>query len=158
MALRAASQSGVLVASSQITGTTTNDNAASGRIGEFIESNVPGPGSAITSTIAADITSISLTAGDWDVFGSVAFATATATKTQFNGWINTVSATPPAGAGLGAYAFDNNATSVGESLVVPGLKRRVSIASTTTVYLSTQVTFTGGASTAYGYIAARRAR
>ena len=158
MALRAVSQSGGTVNSSQIIGTTTNDNAAAGRVGEFISSNVNGPGSALTTTQPLDITTISLTAGDWDVYGSVAFATSTATKTSFQTWINTTSVTAPSGSGAGAYYFDSNATSVGANIIIPGLKIRISIASTTTVYLSTQVTFTGGTASAYGYIAARRAR
>jgi hypothetical protein len=51
-------------------GTTTNDDAAAGHIGEYVSSMVPGgTGPALTSGAASNITSISLTAGDWDVSG-----------------------------------------------------------------------------------------
>jgi hypothetical protein len=57
-----------------IVGTTTNDNAGSGKVGEYLEqkqnttSNVGSTGSYFDLT-----TKITLTAGDWDVSGSVEY-------------------------------------------------------------------------------------
>ena len=53
-----------------ILGTTTNNNASAGNVGEFVESSASGnfPATGITG----DATSISLTAGDWDI--SLAFS------------------------------------------------------------------------------------
>ena len=47
-------------------GTTTNDNALTGNVGEYVESVVEGA-NAGASTQFGDATSIILTAGDWDV-------------------------------------------------------------------------------------------
>ena len=53
-----------------ILGTTTNDNAAVGYIGEYVESNISSSSAvSFTTNVSKNITSISLTAGDWDVFG-----------------------------------------------------------------------------------------
>src|SRR4029077_4886616 len=52
----------------QLLGTATNDNATAGNVGEYIESVIPaGAAIAITSATNTNLTSISLTAGDWDV-------------------------------------------------------------------------------------------
>src|SRR2546421_430181 len=51
------------------TGTTTNDNAVSGNLGEYISSTVA-RGAAVTGAANGtykDLTSIVLTAGDWDI-------------------------------------------------------------------------------------------
>ena len=57
-----------------IVGTTTNNSAQAGSVGEYIESRVV-QGSAVALTTATDtnVTSISITAGDWDVGGLIAF-------------------------------------------------------------------------------------
>lgn len=160
MALRAASQAGVLTASSQITGTTTNDNAVSGRIGEFVTSTIPsGSAVSLTTTVAADITSISLTAGDWDVRGQFANVVQGSTVTaNIIAWINTASATDPGPPNNGAYLLDNNAVSVGSARNAQVGIIRVSTATTVTVYLSTKCSFSGGTMVAYGSISARRVR
>lgn len=160
MSLRSSSPSGGAVLSSQITGTTTNDNAATGIIGEFISANVAaGAAVPLTTTAAANITSISLTAGDWDVRGDFAFtAGGTTTKTSTAVWISAVSATDPGAPNSGAYYLDTNASSVGASEGAPVGMIRVSIAVTTTVYLSTKCTFAASTLSAYGFIGARRVR
>jgi hypothetical protein len=54
----------------QIPGTATNDDAAAGKLGEIISSNiVVGSAVSLTTNTPANITSLSLTAGDWDVWG-----------------------------------------------------------------------------------------
>ncbi|MDP2325295.1 MAG: hypothetical protein Q8N51_14890, partial [Gammaproteobacteria bacterium] len=57
-----------------IEGTNTNDAAAAGYIGELIGSTIAS-GSAVSLTTAtnANVTSISLTAGDWDVWGAITY-------------------------------------------------------------------------------------
>lgn len=52
-----------------IKGTATNDSAAASYVGEYLES-VTGTGSVGTSAQYFDITTITITAGDWDVSGS----------------------------------------------------------------------------------------
>jgi hypothetical protein len=143
-----------------IVGTTTNNNANAGSVGEFISSNVP-VGSAITlagSFTQTNITSISLTAGDWDVWGNVIYGGASAIYTDIQGSTSLVSATistPPNG---GSYyqlaaSFTNGAT-----LGLPVGTMRLSLAATTTVFLVANAGFTGTGAVAYGFIGARRRR
>jgi len=82
-----------------IVGTTTNNNANAGSVGEVVSSSVA-VGSAVSLTTAAGaftgktITSISLTAGDWNVFGIVGINMAATTNfTASAGGINTVADT-----------------------------------------------------------------
>src|SRR5580693_8105074 len=50
----------------QLPGIASNTAAAAGNIGEYITSSVASPGGAISNNVAANITSVSITAGDWD--------------------------------------------------------------------------------------------
>lgn len=150
MALRAVSP--------RVFGTTTNNNAAAGEVGEFISSTVLNASQvALTNNTAANVTSISLTAGDWDVEGIVwaAFGGGT-TCSYFSAWISTTSASVPTAPNSGAFN-QIQAAITGNSSLLPG-KIRISIATTTTVYLSVQMGFAVAGMGAYGFIGARRAR
>lgn len=136
-------------------GTTTNDNAATGYIGEYVSSTVAS-GSAITLTnaTAANVTSLSLTAGDWDVSGVITFNGAV-TGSYSTAGISTTSAAH--------QAYPNSVDSpylptaaANASTVVPAI--RISVASTTTVYLVALEAFSAGTAKAYGFISARRVR
>lgn len=124
-----------------------------GFIGEQIRSTVSSA-SAITLTnpTAANVTSISLTAGIWDVSGVVMFNGAV-TGTATGASINTVSAT------LGTQG-DNYVTSttvpttLDYGITIPSY--RISLTSTTTVYLVAIELFTVGTAKAYGRISATR--
>jgi hypothetical protein len=151
--------SGVTVSRGQFPGTSTSDNATAGNIGELIESSIAS-GSAVSMTTAtpANITSISLTAGDWDVWGNVWITlNGGTTTTQLVGAINTTSATLPTAPGAGAYTQLNTGT-VGQPWGWPAGQRRISISGTTTVYLVGQASFSGSTLSMYGYIGARRVR
>lgn len=142
-------------------GTTTNDSAAAGSIGEYVESEILVGGSLVSLTTGtpANVTSISLTAGDWDVWGNVGFSlNAATTLTNIIGWVSATSATLPANPNKGGQAYLNLAftTGGGQLLGIPG--RRFSLASTTTIYLSTQAAFGVNTCAAFGSIVARRVR
>ena len=148
-----------------IMGTTTNDNAAVGVVGEFITSTVPvGSAVALTTAIAANITSISLTAGDWDVEGDIDISFIGVTATQLVGGASTTSATlptQPGGGGLGMDAWVNlplTLTAITSTMASNFTSTRVSINATTTVFLIAQVAFSLGSVTGYGSIRARRIR
>lgn len=141
-------------------GTTTNDNAVTGNIGEFVTSTVLiGSAVAIANLVPKDITSISLTAGDWDVWGSIfTNPIGPVAQTLIFAWVSSISATLPTipGGGIIGYQLPF-ASGLGAS--TPVSPTRVSLAGTTTVFLSVDVGFTGGTSnSAYGVINARRAR
>src|SRR5712664_1249621 len=57
----------------QLLGTITNDAATAGNIGEYITSVINSPGVTLSNNVASNVTSISLTAGDWDISGAVYF-------------------------------------------------------------------------------------
>lgn len=135
----------------QIPGTGVNGDADPGNVGEFISSSVPiGSAIALTSGAAANITSIDLTAGDWDLWASVAFDALPSTSA--NGWINSASATDPGAPNGGAYAAVGN-----QSQAFPLGSLRVSISVTTTWRLSVLATFAGTLN-GYGFLGARRRR
>ena len=138
-------------------GTGTNDAAVAGYIGEFVSSTVL-VGSAVSLTTAtnADVTSISLTAGDWDVWGQVGFSpAATTTQTIIIAWVNDTSVTLPTAPG---YTFLGLPFTTGVGSIIPVPKRRFSLASTTTIYLGARSSFAVDTNAAYGSIFARRVR
>lgn len=143
-----------------VVGTPTNNNAGAGFVGEIIESTVlVGAAVALTTHTEANVTSISLTAGDWDVWGNVWTNPAGGTvTTAFAAWINTVSATAPTAPGAGAYAYNGFTTGAGQGQSTPTGQRRLSLSGTTTVYLGCIADFSVSTQTAYGYIGARRVR
>ena len=144
-------------------GTSTNDNAVAGYVGEIISSVIPSASSvSITSTVAKDVTSISLTAGDWDVWGNVGFTGAATTVVNFGiGWISLTTATIPDPSLYSTTDYNPSTTSTTLpggvfSINVPMI--RISINSTNTVFLSVRSTFTTSTCTALGAIYARRIR
>ena len=137
-----------------IVGTTTNDNAAAGSVGEFVSSIVLAASSvSVPSTDTnINITSISLTAGDWDVWGNTGITYSNSPVTVF-GWISQTSATSP---DLALYSTFQAFTSGTASMAVPS--QRFSLAATTTIYLSGTVGFVAGTASMCGAIFARRRR
>lgn len=141
----------------QVTGTTAGGNATAGKVGEYISSTVALASAVTLSTsTASNVTSISLTAGDWDVEGSVAYVSTLATVSGKVSGINTTSATVP-----------NDGTEVPSGLITTLItgndgtalpRKRINVTTTTTVYLVAQCTFTVGGVKSYGVINARRVR
>ena len=140
-----------------ITGTATNNNAAVGVVGQLISSIVLASSPvALTDNIAANITSIALTAGDWNVWGNVRLNGSTFNMDGAGVWASTVSAVQPTTEKVNAFEVD-----VGNELSVWGSSipyQRVSLAAPATLYLSTQCGFSTGTVAASGQIFARRAR
>jgi hypothetical protein len=124
-----------------------------GFMGEQIRSAIAS-GSAVTLTSAtgANITSISLTAGIWDVTGVVMFK-GVVTGTASGASIGTTSATTGT-QGDNYVTTPTVSTALDLGVVVPPY--RISLTSTTTVYLVGIAIFTVGTQTAYGRISATR--
>lgn len=142
----------IAFSTSGVIGTTTNNDAAAGSVGQLIEANIGTVG--LTTGVSANIGSISLTAGDWDVFGVAEYKGAGAI-TSIQAGINTTSATIP---NTGLYVQFNLPFTAGTNQDIPIPIRQISIPATTTVYLVTKVSFSAGAIDTYGYLAARRRR
>lgn len=143
-----------------IVGTTTDNNAVAGSVGEVIESNVQvGSAVSLTSGATSDVTSIVLTPGDWDVTGNAVLkTTATTSVTFIAGSITTVAATHNSNNGfrISSPAHAPGTADLGGAC--PARRIQVATATTTTVYLNATGTFTVSTLVAYGYVSARRAR
>lgn len=138
---------------SGIIGTTTNDSAAVGSVGEFVTAANSG-GTALSTTIVVNVTSISLTAGDWDLDGNAVFTGAGANQAFASVWISTTSAVSPSSYLTSSFSTTPGFSSIGMN--APSI--RLSLSGTTTVYLSGQSTFGSGSVTVRGTINARRVR
>lgn len=137
-----------------VVGTTTNDSASTGYVGEAQESNIPlASAISILNSTPKTLTSISLTAGDWDVTGSIIFLPTGNMSSALAGisLTNNVLPDPSRYTQVSTAAINGN-----QGLIAPAT--RISIASTTTVYIVGQCTFTTGAATFAGTIKARRVR
>lgn len=143
------------VASSRLVGTTTNDSASSGYVGEILTAT--GTGVSLTSGVDNNVTSLPLTAGDWDVYGWVTYSPAATTSiSRIYGGINSTSA-----AVNFAQAFsDACAAFVPGAITIshPVPKVTVKIAAPTTYYLCAGAAFTVSTMTCGGTLEARRAR
>lgn len=146
-------------------GTTTNNNASAGMLGEFVTSTVPS-GSAVSLTTAttANMTSITLTAGDWDCNVQTNFNITGGTVVDVRMGPSPTSATlatQPAQGVVGTDALVISPLGLAGATGVYTLGNidvRISTASTVTIYATAQSTFTVGTVAVYGTIRARRVR
>ena len=140
-------------------GTATNDNAAAGYIGEYISATVlSGSAVSLTGSTPTNVTSISLTAGDYDLEAVTAISmTAISSGVAETTWISTTSATSPTIPNSGAFNQQYPNTVTG-TLVMPTGRIRMSLATTTTVYLEAETFASAGVVGAYGFLSARRVR
>lgn len=144
-------------------GTKTNDAAGAGEIGEYIASTIlEGSAVAFLTGAVTNITSIALTAGDWDVTLLCCFVTATsAVFTYCNPMISTSSTTDSGSSAYGTnsmllsttQAAPNGSTDTSHTLPA----YRVSLSGSQTYYFNVQVGLTGTCK-AYGRLTARRVR
>ena len=140
-----------------IVGTTTNDAAAAGKVGEFVSSQILYANrKSITNSVAFNVTSISLTAGDWDVEGCVSCQyDATTVITYLIGQISSTSANTSVDGG--GFFWDGSVTGAGQ-MTFSISRSRFSLSTTTTIYLIAQAAFGVSTAEAYGIINARRVR
>lgn len=140
----------VLSRKTTMVGTATNDNAAAGQVGEYISATTGSV--ALTSTVAANVCSMSLTAGDWDVSGGCQVVSG-GPSTTYDITLGPTSATLTSRLD-GGEVFD---TSPPPFWCVALATVRFSLASTTTVYLVCRSTHAVAMSVG-GAIQARRVR
>lgn len=148
-----------MIDTKQLRGNSDGKAAPAGSLGESISSSLSSV-NAITLTTAtwADVASIFLTAGDWDVSGIVNH-NGTLTGTLIAAGISSTAGNSTTGLVLGDnyVTLPTVPTAAGDaSLHIPSFRINTTIA--TTYYLKAQATFTVGTSKAYGRISARRAR
>jgi hypothetical protein len=139
-------------------GTNTNDSPAAGDIGELLVAT--GSGVSLTTATAANICSITLTPGDWDVSGQCVFNGAGATVTSnITLSHSTTSATQDATVGKQqSFRFNGGSGFADMGFGVCLMPYRYSVTANTTVYLVGTATFTTSTYQGTGRIAARRLR
>ena len=140
---------------SLIPGTTTNDSAIAGNIGQFITATSSAV--SMTSTVGINLTSIDLTAGDWDITAGF-FGNGSGTPVVSDYWcsINTVTAT---NVNTQGQAFRVRGFNMTDPVILAGAgPLRASISGNTTYFLNAQVTFAPGTFSTTGIIRARRIR
>jgi hypothetical protein len=152
---------GLVQRAGQLLGTNTNDSAAAGFVGEYLTAT--GTQTNYSDFVVVDATSISLTAGDWDVQGIVSIDGPGAPDTTIDAVAAGLSTSVTT---FTAYQYVNytaangtvlyNVTRSDVSIATPVV--RFSLASTTTVYLSTRAGFVANTPRYIGRITARRVR
>lgn len=143
-----------VTAGGEYKGRGTNTAPSATMLGEEVRSYLAeASGVSLTTAAAANVTSISLTPGIWDVNGIVMFGGGPVTGTATGASIVTTSATT-------GTQGDNYITSpivstiLDYGIAIP--QYRISLNATTTVYLTAIAIFTVGAVVAYGRISAVR--
>lgn len=132
-----------------IKGEPSTGSATAGDRGEYLSAN----GTSSTVNAAVNLTSLALTAGDWDVDGVVVASTAGGASDSVDAVLIT-SSTPST---TGTNALDKFQQHVGTTGRGNGtIRMRISLASTTTYYLHASTT--SASTTTSGRIHARRAR
>jgi hypothetical protein len=139
-------------------GTNTNDDAAAGYVGEYLESNVTVAVNVLTNS-PTTITSITLTPGDWDVCGDITvFPNGSNTLTEIHACLSdTTNALTglPYGAPHAAHVNFLD----GQAAIWPTGVARWCFSSNKTVYLVVNLKYTTGSTmTVSGCIRARRMR
>lgn len=131
----------------KVTGLAAGGFATAGKVGEVIASAAT---VSVVTGAGSNITSISLTAGNWIIFGEENTGPAGTTRTGgFNGAISTTSSSlvPVNGALVQLlFAYDGSPTGLtaGQAISLSVGTAVVSISGTTTYFLTTQVGFSAG--------------
>lgn len=116
---------------------------------------VSGSAISLTTATGANVTSISLGAGTWDVSGNINFSASTATVTGTSGGITSTTATVPTD-GTEVYSgVQVTLLSENDSVTIPS--KRFTLGGTTTIYLVGKCTFSAGSVSAFGSITAKQA-
>lgn len=138
-----------------IVGTITGNNANAGRVGEF--AIVLGSATIVSAT-PNNTASLLLSAGDWDVQGTVTTNPAGGAIPSYRACgLSLTSATfgPSNNGQSNGYAYTSS-SSTAEVITTPVF--RVNVSTATTIFLVTQVNYTPGTMSTLGFIRARRVR
>lgn len=143
----------------QVPGTVTNDNPCTGCVGEVLTASAALGSVSLTTGTDATVTSRSLTAGDWLVYGYTYFiAGATTTITNLRSSVNTGTAISGAIGSFGAMTLGNLVVGNTYYNVVAVPPQRISLSGSTTYNLIANAAFGTSTLTAGGIIVAVRIR
>lgn len=139
-------------------GITDGSNAAAGQVGEYMGAQLLSTaGVTLTSGQATQIAEITLTPGDWEVFGSLGLTLTNNNGTDASGWISTAGVAAPSVDQMGGNGYMPVGNNQGQ-FILPVTPLRVNVTANTTAILGTSTTFSGGTHVAWGKIMARRLR
>jgi len=150
---------GTMTGPLSLQGVTDGSNAAAGQVGEYLSATNAG---AVTIPNGAwtTIVSLTLTAGDWDIWGQASPGSATGGMSAIYAGITTTSGGAPANLQVASITAAAGTSFAGAGLSPPIL--RASISATTTFYLNTYTIWSTATSATAGagnnFIAARRVR
>jgi hypothetical protein len=143
----------------KIYGTQTNDNATANYVGYVVKGQNTAGNVYLSTGGTSMVTSISLPAGDWDVRGQVNYnAAATTSITILKQGISTASATFGGQDTFTQSVMAAVVPTASNDIGLPVRTQRISLASTTPIYLVCNATFSLSSLSAYGTIEARRVR
>ena len=126
-------------------GVVDGSDAVAGQIGEYMTASASGVG--LTNNVPANVVSLDLTAGDWDVAGNAQISSPGGTRNIFGAGLDGIDT-------MIAATFPTTGTTVNG---INAALRRYNVTATTTVWLQAMGSFSGSA-TASGTIRARRMR
>jgi len=142
------------------TGASTGSGAPAGTVGEVISSDIASA-AAVAQTVsgtAVNVTSVSLTPGDWDCTGSVVTKPAgTTTTSGLAGGISTVTGALPVAVEIGS-TIAWGAAAAGIASAIPIARVQELLTTTTPIYLVGNSAFAASTMSLYGQIICRRAR
>jgi len=146
-------------AGATIKGVTTTGDATALYLGEYIESILAAGALPASNNQYGDATSISLTAGDWDVTAIMNWNFAGVTNTSRKLGISTTSGNSATGLVAGSNLVTETYGTADNNISTYIPSYRMSLASTTTVYMKELVAFSGGTPATLGArLSARRVR
>jgi hypothetical protein len=152
------------ITSPGIVGVTDGSNALAGTVGEYVSSVISGGSPvSLSSPTAATLTSISLTAGDWDVFANFAFTGQSTTVISWFRVSTNTSATQSSSIIANSQVGFSTGGGAAGILTLTDYwlnppRTRYSLSSTTTIYAIAQANFSAGTCSVYGSLTARRVR
>jgi hypothetical protein len=126
-------------------GVTDGSEANAGEVGEYMTASAS---LGLANNTTTNVVSLSLTAGDWDVSGTVTFTITGAASSHYGAGIDV----------LGMQMITTVPTGSGAWILSAGAPVRRNITATTTVWLVANAGFTSGSVAAAGTITARRMR
>jgi hypothetical protein len=142
-----------------VVGISNASNAAAGSLGQYVSSDIPiGSAVSLTTNVSSNITSVSLTAGDWMCSGTAGFLqTASTALTTISAATSTTSATLPLTEQGGYAALNLNflGSNPYANVITVG-QWRYNVSTTTTVYLVAKALFTASTESVYGFLGCLR--
>lgn len=146
------------IAAGQFPATRTDDDASSGNIGEYFSTGLTKPNAiALTNSATSNISSILLTPGDWEVFGTAYYTAPSLTVIAImKQGTSTVSGSLPSS--RADYSTINYGGSFNDDQGNLFPINRISLSTTTSVYLVVNAGFSVSTLNAYGFLEGRRVR